>query len=152
MSVDSQAESDLEIGHVGEATQESLLSKLRLLLWPQHEPFIAGLLLMCLIGMSAFFVYRSMGNGGLVEIDQAGSLSAEFLVDINKAEIGEIVLLPGVGEKLALAIVEYREDWGDYQSFEALKEVDGIGEKKLENLKPYLLPIPVRPAMTLPKR
>lgn len=91
--------------------------------------------------MSFFFLYRSHISNGLIDIDRSGSLDAEFQVDINSAEIGEIVVLPGVGEKLAKTIVEYRRDTGPFDSIQSITEVPGIGEKKLEALLPYLAPI-----------
>lgn len=121
-------------------TNEPLAAKLRLLIWPQHEPLIAIIFLACLVGMSAYFVQRTYIQNGIVDIDSSAPLSAQFQIDLNTAEIGEIVLLPGVGEKLASQIIEYREEWGGFQSPDSLKNVPGIGERKLESLLPFLLP------------
>ena len=77
---------------------DSFLYRLRLFLWVQHQPAIAGLLLAYIVGMSAYFVHRNHVHNGLIEIDRSGSLQAEFQVDINEAQFGEIVILPGVGE------------------------------------------------------
>jgi competence protein ComEA len=107
--------------------------------WEQHQGYVALLLLICLIVMTTFFVQRSFVNRGLIEIDRAESLHADFKIDINQAGWEEIILLPGVGEKLAQAIVEYRRKAGSFDSPEALMQVPGIGPKKLERLKPYLL-------------
>ena len=46
--------------------------------------------------------------------------------------------LPGIGEGLAGRIVRYREANGAFESVEALTEVSGIGEKKLEELRDYI--------------
>jgi len=108
---------------------ESFLFRLRVFLWLQHQPAIAGLLLACIVGMSAYFLHRSHVRNGLVEIDRSGSLKAEFQVDINQAQFGEIVILPGVGEKLAQTIVEYRTSSGPFSSIDSLTEVPGIGER-----------------------
>lgn len=103
------------------------------------------MLLVALILMTIFFSYRWYIENGLVDIDQANSIHAEFKVDINSAELGEIVVLPGIGVKLAQAIVDHRKASGDFESFDEICEVPGIGEKTVEALKPYLLPIkPVR--------
>ena len=117
------------------------LARLRVFLWHKDQLAIAGFLLACLIGMSAFFLHRSHVGDGLIEIDRSGSLNAEFQVDINAAQFGEIVVLPGVGEKLAQTIVEYRQQTGPFDSVESLTQVPGIGEKKLEMLIPFLVPI-----------
>ena len=122
-------------------TSESWLARLRIILWPQHQPAIAGLLLACLIGMSAFFLHRNHVHNGLIEIDRSRSLNADFQIDINTAQIGEIIVLPGVGEKLAKTIVDYRRLSGPFNSVESITQVPGIGDKKLEALIPYLVPI-----------
>ena len=64
--------------------------------------------------------------------------SAPQLVDINTAGVEELSTLPGIGEGLAGRIVRYREANGAFESVEALTEVSGIGEKKLEELRDYI--------------
>ena len=96
---------------------------------------------MCLIGMSVFFLHRAQKHQGLIDIDREAPLHAEFKVDINSAQLGEIVVLPGVGKTLARAIVEHRQNTGPFENLEGLRDVPGIGEKKLEGLRAFLLPI-----------
>ncbi len=127
--------------HGARSYGEPLLSRLRLFLWPQHQVWIAGLLCLSLLGMSAYFVERSMNLRGLVDIDRASPLEANFQVDINQAELGEIVVLPGVGEILAEAIVAYRQAHGPFASLDELQKVPGIGQRKAEIMLPYLVPI-----------
>jgi len=134
-SSEDASESDRATG------SDHLLSRLRIFLWFKDQPAIAVLLLACLVGMSAFFVHRSYIHNGLIDIDRSGSLNADYQVDINSAQFGEIVVLPGVGEKLAQTIVEYRQRRGPFSSVESLTQVPGIGEKKLEVLIPFLVPI-----------
>ncbi|MGY3703984.1 hypothetical protein BW731_02000 [Vagococcus martis] len=57
------------------------------------------------------------------------------LVNLNTATIEELKTLNGVGEKKAENILRYREEKGSFKSIEELKEVDGIGEKTFEQLK-----------------
>ena len=59
-------------------------------------------------------------------------------VDINKATAEQLESLPGVGEKLAQRIVEYREQQGPFGSVEELMNVRGIGEKSFEKLRDRL--------------
>ena len=145
-SVDSSASSNTAASHCDQGehrtlASDPLLARLRIILWPKHQPSIAGLLLACLIGMSVFFLHRSYVHNGLIEIDRSGSLEADFQVDINTAQFGEIVVLPGIGEKLAKTIVDYRHHAGPFNSVESITQVPGIGDKKLEKLIPYLVPI-----------
>lgn len=57
------------------------------------------------------------------------------LVNINKATIQELDVLPGIGEATANKIINYREENGEFKSIDEIKNVNGIGDKKYEELK-----------------
>lgn len=59
-------------------------------------------------------------------------------VSINRATVEELQRLPGVGPEIARRIVEYRQTNGHFRNLEQLKEVSGIGDKKLEQMRPML--------------
>lgn len=56
-------------------------------------------------------------------------------VNINTATIEELDKLPGVGEATANKIVSHRNDNGQFKSIEEIKNVNGIGDKKFEEMK-----------------
>jgi len=60
-------------------------------------------------------------------------------VDINTAGIPELESVPGIGKSLAQRIVTFREKNGAFASVDELLKVQGIGEKSLERLRPYLI-------------
>ena len=60
------------------------------------------------------------------------------LVDLNRADEVALDALPGVGPTTAAAIVEHRERIGGFTSVDQLLEVRGIGEAKLEQLRPLV--------------
>ncbi len=62
-----------------------------------------------------------------------------FPLDINRATAEELERLPGIGPVLAARIVEYRRQHGQFQSVEELLEVRGIGPKRLEQIRPYVV-------------
>mgnify|MGYP000185753103 CR=1 FL=1 len=61
--------------------------------------------------------------------------SKSSLININTATIEELDALPGVGEATANKIVNHRSENGDFKSIEEIKNVNGIGDKKFEEMK-----------------
>lgn len=57
-----------------------------------------------------------------------------FPIDINTADAEEFMALPGIGEVLAERIVTYREENGSFTAVEGLLNVEGIGEKRIEDI------------------
>lgn len=57
------------------------------------------------------------------------------LININTADVTLLGTLPGIGEKLAGRIVEYRESHGDFQEIEQIKQVSGIGISVYDKIK-----------------
>ncbi|HSQ89262.1 helix-hairpin-helix domain-containing protein [Romboutsia sp.] len=56
-------------------------------------------------------------------------------ININTASIQELDTLPGIGESTANKIINYREEKGKFNTIEAIKNVNGIGDKKYEDIK-----------------
>lgn len=59
-------------------------------------------------------------------------------VNVNTATAEQLAALPGVGEVTAKAIVDYRQMNGPFKTADDLMEVKGIGEKKLEAIRPLV--------------
>lgn len=56
-------------------------------------------------------------------------------ININTASKEQLMTLPGIGAAKAESIIKYRENYGVFQSVEALKEVPGIKTGVYEGLK-----------------
>ncbi len=66
-------------------------------------------------------------------------LSAEKSININEAGVNELITLPGIGEKTALKIIEYRKTHGAIKSLQDLLNINGIGSSKLSKIKNYII-------------
>ncbi len=69
----------------------------------------------------------------------AKSASVQFPLNLNTATAEQLEAIPGIGPVLAQRIVEYRKTHGKFQSVDDLLEVQGIGQKRLENMRPYVV-------------
>ena len=63
------------------------------------------------------------------------SLQNNNLVNINTADKTILISLPSIGEKTAEKIIQYRETNGNFKSIDDIKNINGIGEKKFEQIK-----------------
>lgn len=67
-----------------------------------------------------------------------GSNTEGMKVNLNKCDAEDLEKLPGIGEKTAQKILDYRKRNGNFKSVEELLEVQGIGEKKLESIRAHV--------------
>ena len=77
----------------------------------------------------------------VVSAQKAGGKAAAAVpavVNLNTATATQIATLPGIGEKAAQRIIEYREKNGGFKKIEELMNVKGIGEKSFLKLKPLI--------------
>jgi competence protein ComEA len=63
----------------------------------------------------------------------------EGKVNINTATESQIALLPGIGPKIAGKVINYRADNGNFKTAEDIKKVKGVGNKKFEKMRDYII-------------
>ena len=88
--------------------------------------------------------------GGYTEQIDASSLRAfsvekeisDFPIDINKADIDQLCMLPGVGPATAEAIIRHRDEYGKFKRIEDIMNVSGIKENKFNSLKDKIIVSP----------
>ncbi|MCF7907936.1 MAG: helix-hairpin-helix domain-containing protein [Candidatus Omnitrophica bacterium] len=96
---------------------------------------IAGLIL-----LGGILRFLNTDKINKIFLENASKTSAEeasgrqILININKADRGQLELLPGIGTVTAERIINYRSDYGIFKSFEDLEKVKGIGSEKAKNL------------------
>ncbi len=59
-------------------------------------------------------------------------------VDLNTADSAALESVPGIGKSLSQRFVSFREKNGPFQSVDDLLKIQGVGEKSIQKLRPYL--------------
>ena len=81
-----------------------------------------------------------VGNPVLIEPMRAQDRINCFLpIALQSATAEDLDLIPGMGEKTARAIIDYRDRAGGIRDCGELTRIEGIGAKKLERFRPYLM-------------
>ena len=59
-------------------------------------------------------------------------------ININTATVTQLQMLPNIGETLAQRIIDYRNTHGDFKSVEDITLVEGIGQKRLDEIREFI--------------
>jgi competence protein ComEA len=70
--------------------------------------------------------------------DGGGATTGPRVINVNTATQAELESVPGIGPVLAGRIITWRTANGPFQALSDLTKVSGIGEKKLQDMQPYL--------------
>ncbi len=95
---------------------------------------------------ATLIIKESSDGGGVTYIDDAGDAMVideekgmiDGRININNADSHSLCMLPGIGEKTAGDIIEYREENGDFEAIEDIMNVSGIKENKFAAIMDYI--------------
>lgn len=90
------------------------------------------------IGRNLPSEYAQLPQNSTVVTDPVTETTVDYRMDINTASKTELMELPGIGEKIADRIIAYRTAHGPFQSIEDLMNVEGIGEKKMQQIETWI--------------
>jgi competence protein ComEA len=109
---------------------------------PREQASLTVLAASALALLAAMWWRHGGPRGGMIDVDRAPPLVAQFQLDINRADWPELIQLPGVGQVLAQRWIAERERGGAFRSHDDLSRIRGVGPRTLERIRPYLLPMP----------
>ena len=96
-------------------------------------PVQAGLFVI-LLGLVGFVAWNSFRPDVRPAVNESATRTCR--IDLNRADRGELMLLPGIGPQLAERILEHRESHGPFEGLADLRKIPGIGPISLEKLRP----------------
>ena len=107
---------------------------------------LAGFIVLAtlLIGIIAGLIDRDdkeicVSNGGDTCTPKAQPENdSQLRLDLNRASVGELMALPGIGEKRARAITAWRDANGPFRCVDDLEQVRGIGPATLGRLRAFV--------------
>ncbi|WP_353942511.1 ComEA family DNA-binding protein [Streptomyces sp. HUAS MG91] len=80
------------------------------------------------------------GGGGGPGGSSAATAPPAGPIGLNTASVEQLDTLPGVGPVLAQHILDYRTEHGGFRSVDELREVNGIGDRRFEDLRNLVRP------------
>ena len=76
-----------------------------------------------------------VNTNGVKDSSKEEDENKDNLISINTATLEELMTLTGIGQSKAQAIIEYREQNGDFEKIEDIMNVSGIGESAYSKIK-----------------
>ncbi len=86
-------------------------------------------------------VVQSMDAGKAAaqkDLEKAAKMPMVEKINVNQADLSTLTRIKGIGHETAQGIITYREEVGSFQTVEDLMKVKGIGEKTLNQIKPFV--------------
>ena len=104
-------------------------------LTPQERQVILFLVIMALVGSAINFLAKRF-----IPLRSIACVNPNLgKININTANKQTLKLIPGIGEKLAERILDYRKLNGRFNELEELKNVKGLNSRVLEKARDLIL-------------
>jgi competence ComEA-like helix-hairpin-helix protein len=83
--------------------------------------------------------YKDFSNNQLTENQPAKNYAPRYtIIDINSSDTTALIALPGIGSKLAVRIINYRDKLGGFYSVIQVGETFGLPDSTFQKIKQYL--------------
>lgn len=83
-------------------------------------------------------VVRQNRAGEGIEVIRGQADADPYLVDLNTADVQELMLLPGIGKVRSQRIIDWRKEHGAFTSLDQVRKATGLSANGIEKLKPYV--------------
>lgn len=133
-----QIQQDLDFGDERPVEDDAVDEVETALGWTRGDRLFIAVMCGVIIVLTCVRWYQLKG-GNIQPVEFQSSDTYEFRVEINTATWVEWSQLEGIGPHTARAIVADREANGPFESIDDIQRVQGIGPKRLEAMRPFLL-------------
>ena len=107
--------------------------------WVSRADAVAALVLAVIfVTWVAGICVRQLMAGKDVQVLQSDEAAAEYLIDLNRADATELMLLPGIGEVRSKRIVDWRAEHGSFHSLDDVRKATGLSENGVERLRKFV--------------
>ncbi len=97
----------------------------------QERQIILFLMITSFIGIGISFIAKAFPPFAAASIEFQDIAK----INLNRADKNLFMAVPGIKEKLAQRIIDYRKEKGSFRDVEELKQIKGISEAKYEKIK-----------------
>ena len=87
-----------------------------------------------LVWVGTLFIRQRL-TGGDVRVLQSEGAAATYRVDLNRADVNELTLLPGIGEVRAGRILDWRAEHEPFRSLDEVRQATGLSASGIERLR-----------------
>ncbi len=109
---------------------------------PSDQRVTAMTVLALLVFFGAVCGWSASRSGGWVHYNDFHDRSIPFTIDLNRANWSELSALPHIGESTSRLIIQYRTEFGEFESLRDLMAIDGIGLRTVQDLRPHVVDLP----------
>jgi len=133
-----------------EGSDDGVVDDLVARLWLRQGDrlFVGGLAGIGLLLLAFHWGRISAWGTAPIDIEHLPQAEYQYEIDINRATWVEWAQFNGVGETLAKRIVEERQSGGNFETVDDLRRVRGLGQRRIDEMRPYLRVEWARPSQT----
>ena len=104
--------------------------------WVRRAEAIATLTLaVAFLVWGGVIILRQHQAGRDLQWIRGQDAGATCLIDLNRAELSELMLLPGIGQAKAERIIKWRQAHGPFRAIEDLRQAAGITARELTAMR-----------------
>ena len=104
--------------------------------WVRRTETIAAFVLAVLfLAWAGTVLVRQRLAGKGIDVVRSSAETSRYKVDLNVADKGELMLLPGIGDVRSERILAWRSEHGRFQSLDEVKAASGLSDNALAAIR-----------------